>query len=65
MTYFSLLHLHVTYFFQMKVCVNSCEWSSEFSVDTVGSDGSIKSIGKHDKAYEVFLPPSVMSYFIN
>jgi len=47
---------------KMKVCVNSCEWSSEFSVDTVGSDGSIKSIGKHDKAYEIGVGIS-LSYF--
>ena len=39
----------------MKLCVNSCEWSSEFSVDTIGSDGSVKSIGKHGKTFEVFI----------
>ena len=37
----------------MRLCVSGCEWTSEFSVDTIGSDGSVKSIGKHGKNYEV------------
>ena len=37
----------------MKLCVSGCEWSSDFSVDTIGSDGSVKSVGKHGKTYEV------------
>eukprot|EP00795_Rhopilema_esculentum_P010930 gene10930-19765_t len=47
---------------KMKLCVSGCEWSSDFSVDTIGSDGSVKSVGKHGKTYEIGVGIS-LSYF--
>eukprot|EP00794_Sanderia_malayensis_P015967 gene15967-17573_t len=47
---------------KIKLRVTSCEWSSEFSVDTVGSDGSVKSVGKHGKTYEIGVGIT-LSYF--
>ena len=38
----------------MKV-KNSESWSNEFSLDTVGSGGSLKCNGPRDRVYEVFL----------
>ena len=48
----------------MKLSVGGCDWSSEFSVDTIGSDGSVKSVGKHGKTYEVIILISSSSLHI-
>lgn len=45
-----------------RVCVSGCDWSNPFSLDTIGSGGSLKSEGLRGRLYEIGVGIS-LSYF--
>ena len=45
------------------MCVLGCSWSDEFPIDTIGSGGSLKSVGIRDRVFEVRIQLECLTNF--